>query len=258
MKLSTIKNKKIVRIVLSVVFWLLVWQLASVAIQEELFLVGPFAVLKTLFHLAAETSFWQTVGFSFIRIICGFALAILLGIVLALLSAVFPWVRTLLYPVMAVMKATPVASFIILALLWIKSANLSVFISLLMVLPIIYTNTLQGILKVDKNLLEMAKVFHLSLGKKILYIYIPDIMPFFVSACSISLGLCWKSGIAAEVIGLPRGSIGESLYKTKLYLATDELLAWTVVIILISILFERVFLYVLKAIAAQFEGRRSA
>ena len=160
-------------------------------------------------------AFSRRSSYSAVRIIGGFFIAMALGVVLGWVSSRFWVVETLLRPVTAVIKATPVASFIILVLLWFSSRNLSVIISVLMVFPVIYTNTLEGIQSADPKLLEMAKVFRMSAPRRLLYIYLPAVIPFFVSACSVSLGLCWKSGIAAEVIGIPDGSIGELLYNAK-------------------------------------------
>ena len=120
-----------------------------------------------------------------------------------------------------------------------------------MVFPVVYTNVINGITNVDAKLLEMAKVYGISPLKKLLYIYLPDVMPFFVSACTVSLGLCWKSGIAAEVIGQPTGSIGDMLYKAKIYLETADLFAWTLAIVIISVLFEKLFLFILGIIEKQ-------
>lgn len=115
-----------------------------------------------------------------------------------------------------------------------------------MVLPVVYSNVLQGIKTTDMKLLEMAKVFRVTPVKKALYIYLPHLKPYILSACSVSLGLSWKAGIAAEVIGIPTGSIGEKLYQAKVYLSTPDLFAWTVVIIVISILFEKLFTFSLS------------
>jgi NitT/TauT family transport system permease protein len=165
---------------------------------------------------------------------------------LAILSAKFALISELLAPIMLAIKSVPVVSFIILALIWFSSKNLAVLISFLMVLPIIYTNTLTGIHNLDKDLAEMARVFRLPFARRLRYIEAPQIMPFFYSGCEIALGLCWKSGIAAEVIGIPKGSIGERLQQAKVYLDTPDLFAWTVVIVLISYLFERLVLSILK------------
>lgn len=237
----------------AVLFWLLLWQAASMAINQEILLVSPASVIRRLFALAGESSFWQSVSFSFMRIAGGFILAVFSGIVLAALASRFKRVRELLAPLMLTVKAIPVASFIILVLIWVSSKNLSVLISFLMVLPIIYTNVLDGICETDQKLLEMAQVFEVPLYKRIRYIYVSEILPFFKSGCSIALGLCWKSGVAAEVIGIPENSIGENLYNAKVYLDTPDLFAWTLVIIIISLIFEKLFLAGIAALVRRLE-----
>ena len=229
----------------AILLWLAVWQAASAALDQQLLLASPISVLFRLFSLVRTLPFWESLLFSFIRICAGFLGAVCLGVLLAALSVRFLKVSELLAPLMLAIKAIPVASFIILVLIWIPSRNLSVFISFLMVLPVIYTNVLDGIRATDKDLLEMARVFSLSPFRTVRYIYISQVMPFFRSACTISLGLCWKSGIAAEVIGIPDGSIGENLYQAKIYLNTPDLFAWTLVIVLISLVFEKLFLALL-------------
>ena len=228
----------------AVLVWLLVWEITARFIGQEILLVSPVAVLRRFFQLAAAADYRQSVLFSFIRIIGGFLLALITGIFLAGISSFSRLVRELLAPPIAVIKATPVASFIILILIWISSRNLSVIISFLMVLPVIYTNILQGIQSTDRQLLEMAETFRVPFYKRLLYIYVSEIMPFFKSACAIALGLCWKAGIAAEVIGIPDGSIGERLYQAKVYLETPDLFAWTLTVIILSVCFEKAFLFI--------------
>jgi NitT/TauT family transport system permease protein len=147
---------------------------------------------------------------------------------------------------MKIIKAMPVASFIILALVWIKTKNLSILISFMMVLPMIYSSVEQGLIATDQKLLQMAQIFRFRPWKKAIAIYIPSVKPFFRSAVVVGLGFCWKAGIAAEVIGYPAGSIGKKLYEAKLYWMTKELMAWTVVIILISVVFEKVVILLLR------------
>ena len=226
----------------AVAVWLAVWELASLYIGQEILLVSPVSVLRRLTTLAVQSDFWGSIAFSFFRIIGGFLLASLCGTLLASLSAAFRFVRDLLAPAMAAIKAVPVASFIILVLIWVPSRNLSVVISFLMVLPVIYTNVLGGILSTDRKLLEMAQVFRIPLFRRIRYIYLSQLLPYLRTGFSLSLGLCWKAGVAAEVIGIPKGSIGEKLYEAKVYLETPDLFSWTLVIVLISVIFEKLFL----------------
>ncbi|MDO5344266.1 MAG: ABC transporter permease subunit [Lachnospiraceae bacterium] len=237
----------------AVCFWLTVWQLGSMALNQKLLLVSPLQVLIRLSRLAPTAAFWSTVSFSFLRIAAGFFSAAFLGSLLAALSARFCRVMELLAPLMLAIKSVPVASFIILALLWCPSRNLSVLISFLMVLPVIYTNVLEGIGASDRQLLEMAQVFAAAPRQIILSIYLPQIFPYFRAACGTALGLCWKSGIAAEVIGLPTGSIGERLQQAKVYLDTPDLFAWTLVVVLLSLSFGRLFLFLLDQLALRLE-----
>ena len=216
---------------------------------------SPVSVIKRLTELIVMGDFWKSVAFSFVRIILGFSLALILGTVLAALSSAFFAVEVLMEPLIMVIKATPVASFIILCLIWIPSRNLSVFISFLMVLPVIYTNILEGIRQTDRKILEMAKVFRVNLRRQIRYIYVSQVLPYFLSACRLSLGMCWKAGVAAEVIGVPSGSIGEKLYNAKIYLNTPDLFAWTIVIIVISFVFEKCFLGIVSRIVYMIEHR---
>lgn len=227
----------------AVVLWLVIWEAAARFIGQEILLVSPVIVLLRLFQLAASAGFRESVFFSFVQITGGFFCALLAGALLAWAGSFFPWIKEMAAPVMAAVKATPVASFIILILLWVPSRNLSFVIAFLIVLPVIYTNILYGIENTDKELLEMAEVFRVPWGRRIRYIYLPEVLPYFRSACSVALGLCWKAGIAAEVIGMPSGSIGERLYEAKIYLETPDLFAWTLTIILISICFEKIFLF---------------
>lgn len=228
--------------ILAAAFWIMIWQLASIWLKQEILLASPVSVIKKLWQLLPQMDFWQTIGFSFIRIVSGFLLGLLTGTILAAAACGCRALEILLAPLVTIMKSVPVASFIILCLIWIPSRNLSVFITFLMVFPTIYTNVIQGIRETDRELLEMAKVFQISFGRTVRYIYISQAAPYFLAACKLALGLCWKAGVAAEVIGIPSGSIGEKLYHAKIYLNTPDLFAWTLVIIVISFLFERLFL----------------
>ena len=231
----------------AVAFWLVAWQLAAMALAAaypygNLLLASPMDVLLRLGQLAVTSAFWQTVGWSAVRIFGGFFLSTALAVVLASLAAWKPWFRELMAPLAAAIKAVPVASFIILALVWLNSRSLSLFISALMVFPPVYLNVLEGIRRTDRQLLEMARVFRVPFGRRLRGIYLPQVMSYFRTAVSLGLGLCWKAGAAAEVIGLPGGSVGERLYSAKVYFQTPDLFAWTVTIVAVSVIFERLFL----------------
>ncbi len=232
------RSKKGILYTLAIAFWLLVWHVAANVIGQEILLVSPVRVLSRIATLLGEPDFLYILGSSILRILLGFLSAVALGILLGVLTAKSSAFRMLFAPVRALIKATPVASFILLALVWMYTGTVPAFISFLMVLPTVWGNIEQGILQTDANLLEMARAYRFSRIKRIRLIYIPSVLPYFLAAFSTGLGLGFKSGIAAEVICLPRRSIGINMYYAKIYLETPDLLAWTVIVVLLSILFE--------------------
>ena len=244
--------------VAAVVFWLAMWQLAAAAIGQEVFLVSPLQAAGTLVQLLPQPDFWQRVGFSAGHILLGFLLGAVCSVVCSVAAERWVWVDALLSPVMQLVKATPVASFIILALVWVSGKSLSILISFLMVLPVLYGAVRTGIESADPQLLEMARVFRLPLARRVRAIWLPAVLPAFRQGCSVALGICWKSGVAAEVIGLPDGSIGDALYRAKITLSTGELFAWTFVIILLSAAFEKLFLALLDKAVARILGEEGA
>lgn len=241
-------KKTTVQRIIAVFALLAVWQIAAMILDQRAVLASPVQVMGRLFTIWRESGFAASIAFTFIRIAGGFITAFLVGITLAILSGRAHWLEILLSPVMVTIKSVPVASFIIIALLWLSSRSLSVFISFLMVLPVIYNNVLGGIKNIDKKLIEMADIYNVSFDKRFRYIWIPAIKPFLMSAMTTALGLAWKAGIAAEVIGIPDGSIGEQLYFAKAYLNTTDLFAWTVIIVLISVAFEKAVLWAVRRI----------
>lgn len=250
--ITTRKHKNIYRL-LAAAFWLLIWQLTAMLVGQEILLASPLAAAKRFFELVATADFWRAAAFSLVRIFSGFLLGMVAGVLLAALAARFEAMRMLISPLYSVLKAIPVASFVIVALIWIPSRSLSVLISFLIVFPILYAGTLSEIERTDPQMLEMAQIFRLSRRKKIVYIYALPAMKGFSSACSTAIGLAWKSGVAAELISIPTGSIGEKLYTAKVYLMTGDLFAWTAAIVLLSAGCARLFSFLLHSLARRAE-----
>ena len=234
------------------VFWLLIWQLAAMAMKNSIVFVGPVDMLRSLGEQIGQKEFWLSVGNSSLRIMGGFLIAFLCAVLTAAEAFRLKWLKILLEPVVQLAKAVPVASFVVLLLILAGSKSLSFFIVFLMVFPIIYVNMGQGLEHVNVQMLEMASVFRMNPWKKFLYIYRPAFMPFLISGSKVALGMSWKSGVAAEIIGVPSHSIGERLYMAKIYLNTDSLFAWTLVIIVLSLLFEKMLLRLLKKMGGRF------
>lgn len=257
MKISTILNKtfnisKVVRKLLVAAFWLLLWQVLYMVIQQEILLVSPVCVLQRLFILVRDGQFWITALFSMMRIVSGYLIAVIIGAILAIFTSWLPILYDLFHPIISIIKATPVASFIILALVWIQAENVPVFTSFLMVIPVVWGNVESGIKKTDHRLLEMAKCYRFRTAKTIKRIYVPSIMPYFTAACTTGMGLAWKAGIAAEVLANAKPSIGGQIYNAKIYIETADLFAWTTVVIIMSVILEWLMIKIMKAVGKKY------
>ena len=248
MKISTIfQNNKFKKIIIAFI-WLFIWQCIYKAVGKEILIVSPFDVLLNIINKVTEYDFWITCFYSIWRIMKGYFLGIIFGVITAFISYKIKFIHDFLYPFFSILKSTPVASFIILALIWIKTDSIPAFIVFIMTSPIVWTNIYEGLSKTSNELIEVSKVFEFSFLKKLKYIYIPELIPYISSACTVALGLAWKSGIAAEVISSPKIAIGSVIYDSKVYLETLELFTWTAVVVIISIVLEKIIIYFIKNI----------
>lgn len=236
-------------------FWLAAWQLASMAVGSRIVLVGPAEVARRLAELLLEADFWVSMGLSLGRVATGFGLAVVAGVALAAWASRSRVVEGLLAPLVGAVKAAPVASFVVLLLMWVSSRRLSVAVSFLMAFPILYTNVLAGVRQTDPALLEMADVFGVRGWARVRTVYAAQVAPYLRAGLSLAMGLSWKSGIAAEVIGLPAPSIGIHLYDAKVYLDVPGLLAWTVVVVALSVGLEALLGRLLDWAQARWEAR---
>ena len=238
--------RKTLRTIAVLLFWLLVWALAARTVGQELLLPSPLQTAQKLLSLMMTADFWLTVARTMLRVLAGILAAVVLGVLLALLTHWSALARALLSPIMTLLKSTPVASFIILALVWLGRSAVPVFIAGLMVLPVVWANVSTGLARVDPQLMELAAVYKLPRARILSRIVWPSVLPYLRSALRSALGLGWKAGIAAEVLTVPPYSIGKNIFESKLYLETTELFAWTVAVVLLSFLIERVLLLLVE------------
>ncbi len=240
--------KKFIKCTAVLLLWLAVWQISAAAIGQELLIPSPLAAFKALIGLAGLSEFWLSVIASMGRILLGYLSGVIIGVIGAVLSARFSIFKAIFSPVLLLLRAVPVASFIILAFVFIKSDYLAIFISFLMVLPMIWSTTQSGIENLDVKYLEMAEIFNLGYFKTLFQIKIPFIMPSFIATATSSLGFAWKSGVAAEVICKPASSLGGMLADAKLFLETPNVFAITAVVAVLSLILE----LIIKAVARRF------
>ena len=219
-------------------FYLALWAVLAARINQPLLLPTPLSVLQRLTQLIPDPRFAATLGMTLLRTLLAYVLGIAAAVGLGALCAKFRVMELLLSPLLSAVRATPVTSFIVLALVWLSSSNVPVLTGFLMTLPVIYSALMQAIRAIDPNLLEMAHMYGFGRIKTLMHVVIPSVLPAFVQSCLAAIGLCWKAVVAAEVIGVPKLAVGSRLYEAKIYLETDNLLAWTLTIVLLSVLLE--------------------
>ncbi len=227
-------------------FWLGVWQVCACLVDRhvggrgnELLLPYPVSVWNALVSMIGTGDFWAVVLASLGRIALGLGAGIVLGAMLALLTCASPWAERLLAPAIRVVRAAPVASFILLVLLWTGRNRVPAVISAMMVLPVVWDSLCRGIQSIDPKRLELARVYRFSRWKTLWLIGLPSLRPHILSALTNAAGLAWKSGVAAEVLCLPEPSLGQRIYYTKYYLDIPELFAWTAATVTLSMALER-------------------
>lgn len=237
--------KAAIKNLLAILFWCAVWYALALVVRNPLLLPTPLQVLDRLGELVITADFWRTTLYSLGRILLGILIALAVSVVLAVLTCSFRWLDALVSPLMTAIQASPIASFSFLVLIWVDRSFVPVLICILMVVPIVWSSLCAGIRGVDPQLLEMARAYKLSRFRQLRRIYIPSVMPHFRTGCSNALGLGWKAGVAAEVLTVPKLSIGKMIADAKLYLMVEDLFAWTAAVILLSLVLQKLMLLLL-------------
>ena len=225
---------------------LLFWQLAAVYIDSNILIATPVDVVRRLFTIWRTDGFFSVIAFTFTHISIGYLSAAAAGTLTAFAAARFKLIERLIYPFVVCFKTVPVASMVVILLIWVSASNLSVIISFLVVFPVIYNNILSGLKACDRGLAEMAEVFGIGYFRKLRYITLPQLKSYIISALSVTAGMAWKAGVAAEVIGTPPLSVGKMIYQSKIWLNTVDLFTWTLILVVLSVIFERIFISIVK------------
>jgi NitT/TauT family transport system permease protein len=238
--------KKLARAVLCFAFWFSVWQILSMVLARPTVLPTPFAVLQKLWELMGTKAFYMDCLHSLTRIFAGLLLGVISGVLIASLCAAFGLFESIFSPAVSVIKATPIASIIILMLFVLEKSYVPMVAAMLMCVPIVFSNVRKGISSVPTEQKEVADVFGFGFGKRLKYCILPSVLPYFSAACRSSLGLAWKAGIAAEVICRPADSLGGMLASAKNYLESAEVFAITATVIALSLIFETLLKYLYR------------
>ena len=228
-------------------FWLAAWMLVAALVAQPLILPGPGAVVAALLRLVCDGGTWAILAGSGARILGGLALAAVCGGVLAGVSSRSRAFARLVAPALSFVKATPVACVVVLLLIWLGSARVSIAAVFLMALPGVYFSLAEGLAQVNGSLEEMFRL-HGVRGWRLFCAHTwREVLPFVLSCARAVIGMGWKAGVAAELIGMAVGTVGERIYQAKLLIETADLLAWTVLVVAVSWACERALVWLLQA-----------
>ncbi len=238
MKLSITASKR--NRILGVIIWLILWEVAYLIIDQAIYLPSPLHVLKSFITLIRSKDFVRITVMSSYRVIISFIIASISALTLGFICGLKKTLFEIFEPMVILLRSTPVISVIILAIVWLPSNYVPVFSGFLMCFPIIFTNMVMGIRQTDPLLIEMSSVYQVPKFRILKDVYLPSAMSHIKSGLTNALGLSWKVIAAAEVLSLPKYAIGSKLHDTKVYLEISELFAWTMLIILMSSIFDRI------------------
>lgn len=240
---SIIRNKRKLFVAL---FWILMWEILSLIINKEIYLPSPHATFQALLSLLTKNETYITILYSTYRTLSGFLISCAAGILLGYICGINNFFYDLLNPLVGIIRTIPVMSIIIIAIMWFKDTNVPIFVAFLMCFPIIWTNTVAGIQSTDIKLLQMCSVYKIKKTRVIKSVYFYSSFPYIKAGMVSALGIGWKVTSAAEVLSLPKYSIGRFLYDSKVYLEIPDLFAWTIIIVFLSIAFENLLKFLFK------------
>lgn len=225
------------------------WHVMALRIDLPFILPTPIAAFTRFFELLPTKEFISAVTGSMLNVILGYISGLTVGAIIAFAAFVVPPVRAAVAPFAKLIRSVPVASFILLCILWLTDNAASAFIGFLMVFPIVYENVLVGFNSTDKATLEMSRAYGFGNAKKLMYVYVPSALPYLGSSAMTSLGLAWKACVSAEVLCIAEGTIGYHVFNSKDFFDTEQLFAWTIAVVLMSIALEgimRIIAYFIK------------
>ena len=249
MTTSIIKNSvfNLIKLIVGIVFCLTLWELLAVKIDNSYFMPRIAETFSALAVLIKTAGFWKYVLISLLRVALGLTAGIIFGVVLATVCHVIPVSKSLITPLITIMKATPVATIILILWFTLSNAELAVFVVFLMVTPVIWQNVYDGYKSISKEMREVCEIFEISRFKRLRILVFPAIIKYLVPAVITSVGLAWKAEIAAEI--MTYSNIGQSIddFKT-LHLDTPSVFAWAVVIVVLSLILESVIKTLLRRV----------
>ena len=232
------KNKKLIYVILGVIIFISLWYFTALKVNSEIVFPNIPNILKKFAEIISEQSFYKDLSSSLIRVLITFTLSFLLAFIVGISAGIFPPIRYILIPIINFIRTIPTIPLILVAIIWFNNNTVPIFVSMLVIFPIMYDSITNGIINVDQKLIEMSISYNVSLKTQIINLYIPYIKPYIFTGISQSMGITWKSILAAEILALPSFGIGTKLYESHLYLDSVSLFAYCLIAIIFNGIFE--------------------
>ena len=245
--------RKIVKICVPIAVYILIWQLLSMLVGSRLLLLpSPLDTLRSMKEIVISETGWQSIGMTMLRILCGYFLGCTVGVLFAILTAHFTVFDWMLKPLRSLIKTTPITSFALILLVSVVSGVVPVIVAMIVVVPMIWQTTEEAIRNRSAELAEMAQIY-LKPWYRFRYVSLPQVLPHFYASASTALGFAWKAVITAEILALPKLGIGRQMQFHKIHIEIPELFAWTLLVIILSILLENTFKLLLKKAGQKYD-----
>ena len=240
--------KRILKYSLIILFWIGLWWAVSAIVGLPLILPSPIGVLVKLGQMCMTPLFWRVMLISSVRVLIGIVFSYIAAFALALICSRIKLLYDFFMPAISVIKTTPVTSFILIAFVLMHRDLIPGLIAALIVFPVVFSNTIEGLKSARPDLLETAKAYNLGFADRVKCIWLPTLRPFMISAAGTSVGLAIKAGVAAEVLICPEVSVGKYIFNAKQNMEYVELFAWTVAIVIFSYLLDLLFKLALERV----------
>lgn len=231
--------KKKLPALLAVLFLLIVWEIIAWPVNKPEIVPSVSRLLMALGELIVSPSFYQSVGVTILRGLAGMSLSLVTACVFAFLFTRYSWLYEFFRPLLAIMRSIPVVSFILLALIYLHPESIPLLIAFLVMFPLLTENLTKGLLHLHPGYKMMAEVFLIKGKNKVLQVYYPQLKPFLFSGLASAMGFGWRAIIMGEVLSQCTSGIGSEMKRAQIFIEVPELLAWTIIAILISFIFDK-------------------
>lgn len=217
---------------------LILWIIGGFIVDNSIKLPSFFDVFIRMKELVFSSVFYKSFFITFIRSFTGLIVALCCGIILGMMSGLNNKFKEYFEPIYIILKSIPNISYILIVLIWSNSTFTMYLISFMVMFPIAYSNVLKGMHSIDGDYLDVMKIYPENKGYEILHVYLPLISNYILASLSVGIGLTFKVGIMAEILGSLSTGVGRQFQLCRINVDMIGTFAWTIWLILILILLE--------------------